>query len=119
MAKGFRIRLAPKNEHLEYQDGSGSYQFEIRLNNGKTWLVYLPCAKAGVSRHYRFTEEERSRILPRVEADLRRIWWFGVWPISYDVRIVDDEEAPNHWFEGDAVSSASLPASGRAPQPER
>ena len=88
MAADFRIRLEAKNEGLEYQDPFGSYRFDIG-RDGKTWLVHLPCAKVGGSPQHRFTDEERNRILPRVEADLRRIWWFGIWPSSYNVRFVE------------------------------
>ena len=94
MSANFQVRLVAKNEGLEYEDSSGTYRFDLG-RDGKTWLVHLPCAKVGGDSLHRFTEEDRTRILHRIEGDLKRIWWFGIWPNSYNVRFIEDDNAPN------------------------
>ena len=91
MADDFRIRLVAKNEGLEYEDPHGTYRFDLR-REGKTWLVLLPGAKVGGAVRHHLTDDEKKRILPRVEADLKRIWWFGIWPSSYNVRFREHEQ---------------------------
>jgi hypothetical protein len=54
VAANYRVRLAPKNEGLEYQD-----------------------------------QGESGRILPRVIGFLERVKWFGIFPRSYSVRVID------------------------------
>jgi hypothetical protein len=84
------IRLAARNEGLEYQDDLGVYRFNVHLRKGE-WTVLLPCSKGDSPADHELSPEERERILPRIETFLSRIKWLGFFPRSYTVRFVREE----------------------------
>jgi len=87
MADRYRVRLAPRNEGVEYADDHDVYRFNAQLVDG-VWNVRLPPAKGRLSE---FTDAERRVVLPRIRNFLSRTWWFGVFPRSYGVNFVEDE----------------------------
>jgi hypothetical protein len=84
MSQPYRIRLASKNEGLDYEDESGFYRFNVNLRNG-VWTVGLPPSKGQSFLDAELTSAESERILPRIRGYLGRIWWLGVFPRSYEV----------------------------------
>jgi hypothetical protein len=88
MNEKYRIRLASKNEGLEYEDDEGIYRFAVELSKG-VWFVQLPPSKGSSYSTHVLTDEERQRLFPRIIKYLSRVWWFGLFPRSYDVRFVE------------------------------
>jgi hypothetical protein len=88
VAANYRVRLAPKNEGLEYRDESGTYRFELSLS-GRVWTLFIPGSRGDSYERYLMDQGERSRILPRVIGFLERIKWFGIFPRSYSVRVIE------------------------------
>lgn len=84
MMEGYRIRLAPKNEGIEYADDSGVYRFDIALDN-KEWTIFLPCTKGDRYERYILNNEDEMRILGRVILYLKSVKWFGIFPVKYSV----------------------------------
>jgi hypothetical protein len=84
----YRVKLTAKNEGLEYRDESGTYRFNVSLR-GRVWTLLLPGSRGDSYERYLMNEGERSRILPRVIGFLERVKWFGIFPRSYSVRIVE------------------------------
>jgi hypothetical protein len=87
-AVNYRVRLTAKNEGLEYRDESGVYRFDVSLRD-RVWTLLLPGSRGDSYERYLMDQGERSRILPRVIGFLERIKWFGIFPRSYTVRIVE------------------------------
>jgi len=86
MADDYRIRLAPKNEGVEYRDQEGVYRFDVALD-GKVWTLWLPGSKGDAFASYELTPEEEGRILPRIASYLGTIRWFGIFTRTYAVRL--------------------------------
>jgi hypothetical protein len=84
----YRVRLAPKNEGLEYKDESGTYRFDVSLS-GRVWTLVVPGSRGDSYERYLMNQAERNRILPRVIGFLERVKWFGIFPRSYSVRVVE------------------------------
>lgn len=86
-----RITLEAKNEGLHYEDSSGIYHFNLS-RQGKTWVVHLPPSKGEAHALYSLTPQDQERIFPSIRSFLSRIWWFGIWPVRYEVKF-DDQTA--------------------------
>ena len=84
----YRVRLTAKNEGLEYQDESGTYRFNVSLQDG-VWTISLPGSRGDSYERYLMDQSERSRVLPRVIGFLEHVKWFGIFPRSYSVRIIE------------------------------
>lgn len=93
MSEKFRVRLAARNEGVEYQDETGVYRFNVALKD-RCWTLFLPGSRGASYETHIMDEAERSRILPRVIASLERVKWFGLFPRSYSVRI-EERPAPS------------------------
>src|ERR1043166_4042491 len=86
----FRIRLAPKNEGVEYVDDVDTYRFNASLRDG-AWTVELPPSSL---KQGSFTEDASAVIVPRIRAFLSKIRWFGVFPRTYLVEFVTGNAQP-------------------------
>jgi hypothetical protein len=86
MPSGYRIRLAARNEGLEYRDEFETYRFDVSLT-GREWVVHMPPTKGEFMTH-EMSESEENRVLPRVVGYLKTIYWFGIFPRRYTVRVV-------------------------------
>jgi hypothetical protein len=93
MKDKFRVRLAARNEGVEYQDETGIYRFNVSLT-GRCWTLFLPGSRGGSYESHIMDEAERSRILPRVIESLEHVRWFGLFRRAYSVRI-DERPAPS------------------------
>lgn len=83
-----RITLEAKNEGLRYEDSSGIYRFNLS-RHGKTWVIHLPPSKGEAHVPYPLTQQDQERMFPRIRSFLSRIWWFGIWPVRYEVKFND------------------------------
>lgn len=86
----YTVRLVARNEGLDYVDDQGIYHFDVQLR-GRQWTVRLPATKGLTFEVCEMTAQEQAKILPRVERYLSRIKWFGIFPMSYNVRVVEEE----------------------------
>ena len=87
-----KIRLVARNQGIEVIDPSGRYGFDV-AQNGNVWTVFTPGSRwAGASGPVDTSTEDEERVLPQVISFLERIWWFGILPRSYSVRI--EKRAP-------------------------
>jgi hypothetical protein len=82
----YQVRLIERNEGLEYRDDHDIYWFDLALKD-RTWTVLMPPSRGHASGS--LTDLETRVILPRIAEYLARIWWFGVFPVSYSVRFVE------------------------------
>ena len=85
--KQYSVSLLARNELVRYQDSSLILHFSTKLS-AKRWLVYLPPSRGRGAAPHALSPSESNRVLPRLERFLSRIWWFGVWPVSYSVSFV-------------------------------
>lgn len=85
MHNEYKIRLTARNEGLEYRDEYETYRFDVSLS-GRGWVVHMPPTK-GEFMVNEMSESEESRVLPRVVNYLRTIYWFGIFPRRYSVRV--------------------------------
>jgi hypothetical protein len=83
MSNEYRIRLAPKNEGVEYRDDNSTYRFNAQLRHG-VWTVETPPSSEGAAP----TPAEVDVVQHRVRAFLEEIRWFGVFPRRYRVAFV-------------------------------
>ena len=79
MKDSFSVKLIDRTEAVEYREDSNTYQFDLG-KEGRTWIIYLPSAPDTAPG-------DADRILARITAYLRKRWWFGVFPMTYDVRV--------------------------------
>lgn len=86
MESDYQIRLTAKNEGIEYRDAQGVYKFNVVLN-GKEWVLFLPGSRGEGFELHDLSEEEKSRILPRIINFLQSIKWLGLFKRSYSVRL--------------------------------
>jgi len=87
--RDFQIRLASKNEGLDYEDATGVYHFNVRLS-GKVWHVDPTPTKGDRFEPLLLSEAERWLLFDRIEEFLSRIWWLGVWPVRYQVKFAKE-----------------------------
>ena len=99
----YRIRLAPRNEGVEYTDSQGAYRFAV-THTAKEWAILLPATRGDNFEPHELSPDEEARILPRVSRYLSRVKWFGVFPRSYSVRFVHRQYA-GHDMVGTFYSS--------------
>jgi hypothetical protein len=90
----YRIRLVARNEGIEYLDSVDVYHFNVALIGGE-WRVYLPGSKGPDFEIHELDDGEKSRILPRINAYLETIWWFGIFRRRYSVVAVRGK--PETW----------------------
>lgn len=83
--RDYRISLDGRNQGLSYSDASGVYRFNLS-REGKTWLVHLPPTKGEAFAAHFLTPQEQALLFPRIRTFLSRIWWFGIWPVNYEVQ---------------------------------
>ena len=88
MSQAHRVRLAAKNEGIEYRDGSGVYRFDVQLE-GRNWIVYLPGSKGEQFQKHDLTAAERDLILPRIVRYLARHNLLSILGRRYSVSFVD------------------------------
>jgi hypothetical protein len=86
MTDDYRIRLAARNESVEYQDGDGIYRFNVALG-GRVWTLWLPGNKGDAFESHELTAEEEARILPRLVGYLGTIRWFRIFKRTYSVQV--------------------------------
>lgn len=88
-----RIRLTARNEGVSYEDEEGLLlHFDVLLQRGR-WQLYLPGSRGPAFERYAMSAEERGVVLPRIVAFLERVKWFGLFPRSYAVDIVEFTKA--------------------------
>jgi hypothetical protein len=83
MDLGYKIRLVAP-EGLEYIDEHDIYRFGVSILN-KAWVVTLPGSKGKYYETHEMSEEERARILPRIEKHLAARRYFGLVGRRYPV----------------------------------
>lgn len=98
--KNYQIELAARNQGLIYREGDRAFHFDL-ARNGRTWLVQLPSTGAQFES-VDLSEADLATLVPRIQKFLSRIWWFGIWPMSYEV-VFRDEEKFNPSFEQSAL----------------
>jgi hypothetical protein len=86
----YKIRLVARNEGIEYFDNVDVYRFNVALVGGE-WRVYVPGSKGPDFEIHELDDEEKSRILPRISAYLKTIWWFGIFRRRYSVAVLRGE----------------------------
>ncbi len=86
--RDLKITLTARNEGIRYRDAGAVYHFNCCLDR-KQWIVSLPPSKGEHYESHPLSPEEQSRIFPRITTFLSRIWWFGVWPVKYQVAFVE------------------------------
>lgn len=86
---GYEIRLEARNQGLRYLEGARELHFDL-ARTGRTWVVQLPPTDARFERvHLSATDMED--LAPRIQQFLSRVWWFGVWPVAYEVVFRGDD----------------------------
>jgi len=78
MRVSYKIRLVMR-EGLEYVDEHDIYRFGVSVLE-RAWIVVLPGSKGKYYEVHELSEEERNRILPRIEKYLaarKRFGFFG------------------------------------------
>ena len=84
------MRLTAKNEGVNYHDACGTYRFNVSLSD-RTWNLYLPGSYGDSFQPHVLSQEDRERILPRIVKFLSVIRWFGLFPSTYSVNIIESE----------------------------
>lgn len=77
--KDYSVKLVARNEGIEYRDAEDVYRFNVAFVD-KMWVVELPCSKGEQFAEHALSDDERKRILPRIERYLRGrkyFWFFG------------------------------------------
>ena len=94
------VILTARNEGLEVRVSGDIYWFNVSLDHG-VWRVGLPPRKpemsdsrtrGTVSPFHELSEAEAAAILPAIRRFLSRIYWFGFFPRSYEVRFERDSQ---------------------------
>jgi hypothetical protein len=85
MANQYEIRLVARNEGIEYTDLQDVYRFNVALI-GKEWNVWLPGSRGQNYQTHVLDDEERERILPRIEKYLASRRYFLLVGPKYPVR---------------------------------
>lgn len=87
MSERYTVRLAARNEGLEYRNEFDVYRFNLKLSQGR-WIVYLPGSKGEQFVTHELTDQERNTILPRIEKYLTSRRYFGfigrVYPVTFE-----------------------------------
>jgi hypothetical protein len=83
--RDYQISLQARNEGLIYQDASGIYRFNLSRQD-RTWVVHLPPTKGSTFALHSLSQQEQDLLYPRIRQFLSRIWWFGIWPVNYEVK---------------------------------
>lgn len=86
LTEKFKVRLTAKNEGIEYTDDTDVYRFNVSLQ-GDEWTVFTPPSKGDGYKLHALTDEEESRILPRITAYLQEIRWLLLFPRRYTVKV--------------------------------
>lgn len=73
----YGVRLAARNEGLEYRDEFEVYRFNVARKK-RRWIVYLPGSKGEHFMTHELSDEERVRILPRIEEYLKGRRYLGL-----------------------------------------
>lgn len=98
----YTVRFAARNEVVSYEGAEGLLHFNV-VHVGKEWLVYLPPLVGPHGMPHFLRANEAEAVLPRVKKFLSRIWWLGVWPVTYQVSFVGEAVAPNPLIQQPAV----------------
>ena len=85
--KKYEIRLASKNEGIDYIDYNGIYRFNIFLKN-KEWKLYVPGSFGDNFEKYNISREEEEIIITRIVRYLKKIKWLGLFTRTYEVKII-------------------------------
>jgi hypothetical protein len=85
MGKAYLICLIDRNEVVEYRDDDCASSFDLGKKR-REWTLYLPGSREVAS------EKER-QIVERISAYLSKIWWFGIFPCRYTVRVERKRQA--------------------------
>jgi len=83
---GSTIRLAAKEEGLDFHDGSGNYRLNAYLDHG-TWYVEVPGSRSESGEPWYPSEQQREAI----SAYLSKLKLFGLIPRRYRVEFVAPE----------------------------
>jgi hypothetical protein len=75
----YSVKLIDRNEGVEYRDSRGAYRFGVR-RDGQEWTLLLPPIPE-------MRNVDESQMLDRITAYLSKIWWFGLFPRRYTVRV--------------------------------
>ncbi|HEY1774182.1 MAG TPA: hypothetical protein VGH91_13420 [Gammaproteobacteria bacterium] len=84
MSDDYKVRLVARGEGLYYRDERDVYRFNVSSRD-KTWKVYLPGSRGEAYEPHELTDEERRRILPRIERYFRSEMYFGLFGSSCPV----------------------------------
>ena len=82
----YTVRLAARQEGVEYRTGSDVYRFDVSLV-GREWRLYLPGSRGEQFAPWELTEAEAAEILPRIVRFLERDHLLGIPLPDYAVRI--------------------------------
>lgn len=86
--QSYKIQLEARNQGLSYREGERSYHFGL-ARDGKTWFVQFPPTD-GQFNVVNLSETDIAVLTSRIQKFLSRIWWLGIWPVSYRVAFCDD-----------------------------
>jgi hypothetical protein len=86
LEKGFSVRLTDRNEVVEYRDDDCATAFDLGKRE-REWTLYLPGSRE-------VTAEKERQIVERIIKYLSKIWWFGIFPCRYTVRVEHKQQAP-------------------------
>jgi hypothetical protein len=79
---------------LDYSDEDGVYHFGVRFI-GRQWTVYMPITKGPFLEAHELTDEEISRIFPRIKSHLeskRTLGFFGRrYPVTFETLSISQE----------------------------
>jgi hypothetical protein len=100
--KSYQIRRAARNQGLSYREGDQALHFDL-AREGRTWLVQLPPTGAQYGR-VNLSETDIATVAPRIQKFLSRVWWFGIWPVSYEV-VFRGNETFNPSFQRSALGA--------------
>lgn len=84
MNEPYRVRLVARNEGIEYRDEFEVYRFNVARTD-RRWIVCLPGSKGEQFMTHELSDEERERILPRIEKYLKGRKYFGLIGRTYPV----------------------------------
>ena len=86
---GYQIRLEARNQGLSYSEGDRTLHFDV-AREGRSWLVQIPPTDARFER-VQLSKTDIENVAPRIQEFLSRVWWFGIWPMNYQVVFRGDE----------------------------
>lgn len=99
----YKVYLAARNEGVEYWERAGGsdqymiYRFNVGHSHG-AWVVTLPPSKGGSFAPHPMTDDERMRILPRIEKFLSRASWLRFLGWRRAVKFVDGPAWTNYYY---------------------